>query len=184
MSPHIQQSELVFERICLKMSISLNWLEFFSSFKFVCVHNSVNNAVLETFFIYEYLGCQVWPISKCREILFCTIPMQWLLMLEWRLTENRSFSKQLSVVHDIWHYLYVNCCFIGNIIFIRTWHQGCWWKTSWRKAFVKATWQFRAVKFHWLEQRVLHLEAGMTCFLFQEHSVGAFQCLQWLSEMW
>lgn len=156
MSQHIQQSELVFERICLKMPILLNCLEFFSSFQFVCVHNSVNNAVWEAFFIYEYLGCPVWPISKSREILFWhhsygVIADAWVEI-------NRESVIFKTVIYCTWHMTLFICKFLLLVtIFIRTWHQSYWWKTLWRKAFVKATWQFGAVKFHWIEQHVLHL---------------------------
>lgn len=126
------------------------------TFSFVCVQQ-LSNFVLKAFFICGYPGRQIWPISRSIEFVFwhwsCgAIGNTWVEIN----IESVIFKTQLPIVHYMWH-LYVNSCFICNIIFMGTLHQGCWWKILWRNMFVKAIWQFKAVKFHWLEYRVLRL---------------------------
>lgn len=81
---------------------------------------------LEAFFIYLCLGCLTWPISKGVGFVFWHYSRGAIGDAGVEISiGSLIFKKLLSIGCDIWHYLYANSCFIGNIFLMQTWNQVC-----------------------------------------------------------
>lgn len=81
---------------------------------------------LDAFFIYICLGCLTWHRSKGIGFVYWCYSRGVIGDAGVEISIGSViFKKLFSIGRDIWHCLYANFCFIGNIFLMETWHEVC-----------------------------------------------------------